>query len=132
MESLKSILVPTDFSPTAWKAVLMGIRISVPSKASLHLVHFNPQEDAEYQEEVRDKLEDISENLSKIYNLNVDSRVMSGDPAKAMSLCVRDQVVDLVVIGMNGTGSNEVGTFTQEILKRLKCPVLVVPSGEVV
>lgn len=130
MESLKSVLVPTDFSPTAWQAVMMGIRISLPSKADLHLVHIHPQEDDEFQEEVKDKLQDISTNLSTIYNLHVDSYVLRGDPRSAIQEFASMQAVDLVVMGMNGTSSNEIGSITQMILQQLKCPVLVVPPEQ--
>lgn len=130
MKSIKAVMVPTDFSPTAWRAVLMGIRISLGNRSDLHLIHINPQEDREYQEEIREKLTHISENLSLIYSLSVKSTVISGEPTQAINAYIKSSEIDLIVMGQNGTGSNDLGSLTRLVLGNLTCPVMVVPQGK--
>jgi nucleotide-binding universal stress UspA family protein len=129
MDSIKGVLVPTDFSPTAWQAVLAGIKIAKISKAPLSLVHITQSENnKEYQDEVRSKLENIALNLSSIYGVSIDSIMVIGEPKSEIGKLINKLEIDMVVMGLNGTGGNEIGSLTGFIMHHLNCPVMVVPA----
>ena len=130
MDNIKGVLVPTDFSPTAWQAVLAGIKISRTSKVTLSLLHIAPpSEDTAYLLEVQTKLSNIGGNLSSIYNIEIESEVVIGDPVEEISkYMARKENIDLIVMGLNGSGSNEVGSLTDQMLHQLNYPVMVVPA----
>jgi nucleotide-binding universal stress UspA family protein len=130
MDNIKGILVPTDFSPTAWQAVLAGIKISRTSHVPLYLIHIAPTgEDVEYLTEIQSKLRNISDNLSSIYGVKIDSEILLGDPVSEIKKYIKRKVnIDLVVMGLNGSGSNELGRLTDKVLHNLNFPVMVVPA----
>ncbi|WP_258104294.1 universal stress protein [Marinoscillum sp. MHG1-6] len=131
MENIKGVLVPTDFSPTAWKAVMTGIRLAKGSNSPLTLMHITPYtSDSQYVEEIDTKLRNISENLSGLYSLNVKSVIGYGDRLEAITNFIREAGAEIIVMGLNGTGSNEIGSMTGEMLRHLECPVVVVPAME--
>ncbi len=132
MDNIKGILVPTDFSPTAWQAVLAGIKISRTSKVPLSLIHITPSsEDVEYLLELQTKLRNISDNLASIYDVEILSEIAIGDPVDEITKYLkRKGNIDLVVMGLNGSGSNEVGSLTDQILHHLSYPVMVVPAAK--
>lgn len=129
MEGLKGVLVPTDFSPPAWQAVLSGIRLAKISRATVTLVHITtPSSDKVYFEELRSKLENIAKNLSSIYGVTVQSLVVEGQPWEEIEKFIDSLDIDMVVMGLNGTGGNEIGSLTGYLMHHLSCPVTVVPA----
>lgn len=129
MDRINGVLVPTDFSPTAWQAVLTGIKVAKASQAPLSLMHITPlTEDTEYLEEINTKLHNISENLSSIYGIEIASIITKGEPIRQINDFIAKSHVDFVVVGLNGSGSNEIGSVTDKLLKDLHCPVMVVPA----
>ncbi len=129
MDSIKGVLVPTDFSPTAWQAVLAGIKIARISKAPLSLVHITQSnDDKEYEDEVRSRLENIALNLSAIYDVSIEGIIIAGEPKSEIEKLITVLNIDMVVMGLNGTGGNEIGSLTGYIMHHLNCPVMVVPA----
>lgn len=132
MENIKGVLVPTDFSPTAWQAVMVGIKISRTSNVPLTLIHITPSSnDLEYLLELQTKLRNIGENLSSIYNVQIESEIAIGEPVDEIEKFLKRKAhIDLVVMGLNGSGSNEVGSLTDQLLHHLSYPVMVVPAAK--
>lgn len=130
MDNLKNVLVPTDFSPTAWQAVLAGIKMAKNVGAPVNLIHVTPiDSDDKYTEELQTKLQNIAENLSSIYNVKVNSIVKKGETRNVIENCISKLKVDMVVMGLNGTGGNEIGSLTGYVMHHLNCPVTVVPGS---
>ena len=131
MKNISGVLVPTDFSPTAWQAVLMGIKVAKASQAPLSLMHITtPTEDQEYLQDINTKLQNISENLSSIYGVEIHSIIAKGDPVVEINQFIEKSDIDFVIMGLNGSGSNEVGSLTNQVLHHLACPVMVVPANK--
>lgn len=129
MENIQGVLVPTDFSPTAWKAVMMGIRLAKANQSSLTLMHVTPYtSDTVYLDEIDTKLRNISVNLAGLYDISVESVIGYGDRLEAIKGYIHKTGADMIVMGLNGTGSNEIGSMTDELLRHLECPVVIVPS----
>lgn len=129
MKSIKGVLVPTDFSPNAWQAVLTGIKLAKIGGAPVHLIHIAPNKSAiDYLKDLDTKLKNIAENLSTIYSVAVESIIKEGDPRTEIENSIENLDVDMVVMGLNGTGGNEIGSLTGYVMHHLNCPVMVVPA----
>ncbi|MFY0601411.1 MAG: universal stress protein [Cyclobacteriaceae bacterium] len=131
MNNIKGILIPTDFSPTAWQAVLAGIRLAKTNNCPVNLIHISPESsDKKYLNELRVKLQNIAKNLSGIYGIAVESLVVEGEPWAEIEKFIESLQIDMVVMGLNGTGGNEIGSLTGYVMHHLNCPVMVVPSSK--
>lgn len=128
MENLKSILIPTDFSPTAWQAILAGIKMAKNIGAPINLIHITPTSiDEPYQDELTTRLQNIADNLSSIYAVSVASIVIKGEPREVIEQYIIESHTEMIVMGLNSTGGNEIGNLTGYVMHHLNCPVTVVP-----
>ncbi|MGA8853550.1 MAG: universal stress protein [Christiangramia sp.] len=148
---MKNILLPTDFSENSINAIKYALRIFENRTCTFYLLHtFTP---AAYhtgeafknftsmelvqatRESAAKKMKTLIGGLkSEFDNQNhhlkwvVDFNLLIG---KIRSL-VKEKKIDLIIMGTQGaTGAREIflGTHTMYTIKKVKCPVLAVPSG---
>jgi nucleotide-binding universal stress UspA family protein len=145
---MKTILVPTDFSPAAKIAMDVAAEIALKENAQLILLHIVelPADDSfnvEGQMATSDDLEEriftmkliekakftLSRMVAQINLKGVAtlSELRLGNPFHGIRSMITDHKVDLVVMGTAGHSKLEemiIGSNTEKVVRHAKCPVL--------
>ena len=146
---MKNILIPTDFSDNAYKAISYAVRLLKDETCTFHLLHtYTP---AIYQSEYllhspgqlglgdiyrtdsETKLEDLKQKV--ISQFNNPKHIFKTYSAfsvlmEAIDELVESKKIDLLIMGTQGaTGAKEIflGSSTVHTIKRAKCTVLAIP-----
>jgi nucleotide-binding universal stress UspA family protein len=137
--SLKHILYATDFSPAAEAALPYVKGLSNQYGAKVHAVHVRfpatypivgpealPQVMEAAEEQAKFEAQQLHEMLHSVPH---DVTVSEGDLWPTINDMVRQQNIDMIVIGTRGrtgVGSALLGSVAEEIFRRAPCPVLTV------
>ncbi|MGV3503897.1 MAG: universal stress protein [Adhaeribacter sp.] len=149
---MKKILCPTDFSKAATNAVSFAALIAERTGAALTLLHvvhlplLAKTETAlsanevlgEHQKQATDKLLALRHHLEQTHatgSLQIECLVKHALLVDAVQDLARDQGYDLVVMGSTGGGNTLeeilIGSHTEGVIEKVKCPVLTVPAKAV-
>ncbi len=139
-EVFKSILIPTDFSPSAWKAMRIGLELAHLYRATATVLHVYPaatedeqnvpQELFEQLEKVRTNMEVITNELTEEQKVQTTNIVVAGNVHETLLEFVQRDKYDLVLMGVNSHGSdNSPGKHTLVVMEQSNIPVLVVPTN---
>ena len=126
---MTEILVATDFSDGARRALAVGASYARLMHARIHLLHVSAAAgmDAMYP------LADVTAETGRDVSITLVGR--SGDPAGEIIRYAASHSIDLIVMGTHGrTGFTRVllGSVVERVLRGAPCPVLVVsPHGPV-
>jgi|SRR5690606_8518113 len=148
---MKNILLPTDFSDNSWNAIAYALQLYEGEECTFHL--FNVYTPAIYHVEyvlsypaqyglvdaVRETalqgLHEIVDRISKEFN-NPNHKFETVAWFDTLVFGIKELVderhIDLIVMGTKGaTGAKEVlfGSNTVQVLKRIKSPILAIPSN---
>lgn len=150
---MKKILVLIDFSESSWKAASVAGHIAQQTQAQLTLFHtlhlpiaettelalMASQLMEEQKQDAQQKLEAFCERLTQKMAQEESAgplvtclvrEVLLSDGVEQM---VTEEGYDLVVMGTTGSGDSLeeviIGSNTQSIIGRVKCPVLAIPEG---
>lgn len=139
-----TVLVPMDFSPAATRALEFAAELCEQGVCGrLLLVHGNyiPVELAEFAagtDELTTRLSDraadlLSQQLGNLCDRGISAEyfALQGAPADVILDTVREQRVDLVVMGTHGhSGLAHVllGSVAERVVQRAACPVLTLKS----
>lgn len=149
---MKTILVPTDFSEQALYALDLACSIAEKSDATVQLLNvveapqgtsFNTMGevtapngmDSVFLVQLLNKQEEELRKLvkdAKYEQINLEGEVVVGNPYESISRSIADREVDLVVMGTQGSSGIEevlVGSNTEKVVRRAKCPVLTVKEA---
>jgi nucleotide-binding universal stress UspA family protein len=137
--SLKNILFATDFSPAAEAALPYVKGLSKQYEAKVHAVHVRlpatypivgpemmPQVIEAAEEQAKFEAQQLHEMFAGVPH---DVTVREGDIWPTVSDMVRQQNIDLIVIGTRGRtgfGRALLGSAAEEIFRCAPCPVLTV------
>lgn len=143
---MKTIIAPTDFSNPALNAVYYAADLAAQIKANLSLLHVCqlPVSFSEVPvpaESITTQIKDAEESINRLKedishrtgnNINIDAEIKTGSVVTEIeSLC--DAVKPYaVVMGTQGASAAErlfFGSNTLAAMKRLTCPLIVVPPG---
>lgn len=147
---MKKILVPTDFSDFADKALQTAVNIAKKIKAEIFLVNVNEMSVAalpiaEYyyydKEKEQSYLQMVNESLDKtlkkiasdmdLGDIPIYTFVESGLLVDAIEEVCKREKVDLIVMGTQGaSGTKEmlIGSNTEKIARNTPCPMLSIPN----
>lgn len=144
MPAMNRIVVATDFSQNAKKALDTAEEIARESGAELHVLHVYPllmhaissdlvPDDPQFEQRLREQLEGtLAETLAGLSkNLTVASALIQGTPAREIPQYAENVGADLIVMGTHGrTGFQHMvlGSVAERTLRLSKVPVLTVPS----
>jgi universal stress protein A len=147
--TLKSILVPTDFSEASSAAVEYGRALTVAFDASLHLLHVvtEPLHEtwagyapgAEFLEAVDRLRAEAQKRLERLIpraelgNGHIVVATAWGDPSDEVLKYARNHSIDVIVCGTHGRrGWDHVmmGSVAERIVRLAPCPVLTVHAVE--
>ena len=146
-EPVKRLVVATDFSDTAERALEVGIRFAKLMGAALDLVHVYPLPSTGVVSPMPgvipaplpgpDELQTIEQRLAALgakvreAGVQVLSTTLVGDPPDEINSYARRVVADLIVVGTHGrTGIRRalLGSVAEQVVRRAHCPVIVVPG----
>lgn len=143
---IKKILVPTDFSEYAERAVAHAVALAKPFGASLHLLHVvqlpmlpaNPEAPPipitfwqEMRTHARARLVPVQKQIES-QGVRCEIEVVEDIPGFAIAAAAERAHADLIVMGSRGlTGLKHVllGSVAERTVRAAHCPVLTVKSG---
>lgn len=143
MISLKTILVPSDFSECSEAAVRYGRALAAAFQAKLHLLHVvqdpytQPWAAEAFPAPIGDLLEQwqaqagtrLTAIVPEAERASVVVATLIGSPFFEILRYANEQSVDLIVIGTHGRGPLGhmlLGSVAEKVVRRAPCPVLTV------
>ena len=150
MISLKSILVPTDFSKQSQSAIRYGVEFALKFGAKLHVLHavqdvanflpelgfINPAAALSNIEPMLQSASKSMEEFLKPYkNQGVEfvTHCLQGNPLDEIILLAKEENIDLIILGTHGhTGLAHLflGSLAETLVRQSPCPVLSLRSPE--
>lgn len=136
---MQKILVPTDFSENATRAIAYASALYADRPSLFILIHIQENtdkllaDDGDYTNEVQlitQKIEKCKEAFNNPIH-QVASIIEAGSFVENIRKVVGAREIDLIVMGTKGTSDANlmpIGTNTQNIITKVQCPVLVVPN----
>ena len=138
--TIKNVAVATDFTSCSEHAVEHGLAVARHFGATLHFFHllqpskfaFVPEMMPALAEVVKRDCEEMVDRLSRDHRLNgIEYRrwVEQGEVAEIAGAFVREQHIDLLIVGTHGRGGVPrmlLGSVAQQMFHSVRCPVLAV------
>jgi nucleotide-binding universal stress UspA family protein len=144
MLTVSSLLVPTDFSENAGKALALAKEIARGTKATLHIMHIvepvvYPADwsyaqvgfadiEQELQTNATTELEKLAATL-KAEGFTVETSVRRGRASDEICGYALEHSISIIAIGTHGRSGFEhflFGSTTERVLRKAPCPVLSV------
>lgn len=134
------ILFPTDFSETAKQAYTIIKDLSVSGAMKITLMHVQDQAKIEphlldrldeFNEIDQARLDALKEDLHEISDVQVDTLLSYGNPAKEILTAIKDRQVQLAVMGSQGRGYIKelfLGSVSHNIVRMSEASVLLIPA----
>ncbi len=145
---MKRILVPTDFTEEARIALDLAIEIAQKTGATIKLVNvfeypvataytaldvggpdpFEGEVAREMMAKNKKQLDDLAA-AARERNVDIIKEVKIGNPYISISGELKDEDVDLVVMGSKGTSGLEevlIGSNTEKVVRHAPCPVITI------
>ena len=143
----KQILLPTDFSENAQKALEFTLDLASRSNAKLILAHSieDPYDFAPLKEDIKSRatrkvkllLQDLKEQIAQnkeYQNLKVETLILNGRIVTSLlDEVYSNPAIELIVMGTKGTaGIKKIlfGSNTSELVLHADVPVLAIPNSE--
>jgi len=139
---MQKILVPTDFSANAFKAIAYAAEIAKVSGAQLHLLHViepsvnmvTMQTDSLNKEVIKNRTTQLSNTLksaSSVYpEIKITPSLIGGKVADSIINYSQKNGITLIVMGTKGAGGMKkflIGTVASETVSKSRVPVLTIP-----
>jgi nucleotide-binding universal stress UspA family protein len=139
--AIKRILIPTDFSETAQLAVAHGVYMAQLFNAQIFMLHAEeytvnpiipdepvvPAEIKQTDESAQQRLHKLASEIIMKYAVNLSIILASGRPSKAIVAAVKENEIDLIIMGTHGASGFEeffLGSNTHRVVNLAPCPVL--------
>jgi len=149
MLTLKTVLVPTDFSDASESALRFGKAMAEAFGASLHVVHVMedllahawaaevyvssmPQLRDEIEKESRQRLGALLTDGEK-GQFRAETALLAGNPFLEIIRYAKAHDVDLIVMGTHGRGPIAhmlLGSVAEKVVRKSPCPVLTVREAQ--
>jgi nucleotide-binding universal stress UspA family protein len=155
MITIKTILVPIDFSESSHKAVLYGFSLAKQYRAKVillsviddrifeetlmfadsTLLKYNEHDARESRKDiVKKKIDPIVEEMQrKFEGVKIKEEVCFGIVYEEIVKCAQEKEVDMIIMGSHGiTGIKHslIGGITEKVIRKAPCPVLTVKNIE--
>ena len=128
---MKKILVPTDFSPNAEKALNYAVQIAKRTRGEINIVHgVETQKIPEATQEAELKMQALKKSIMEAEQLTVHTKIYADSSVNSITTAIHEYKPDLIVMGTLGSsGVKELiyGSRTGVIIGRSPVPVLAVP-----
>jgi universal stress protein A len=149
MLTLKTILVPTDFSDASQAALEYAKGLAAAFGCSIHIIHvmedllahaWSAEVYVASMPNLRDEIEkEANERLAAMVTdaereqFRVATASIPGNPFLEIIRYAKAQQIDLVVIGTHGRGAIAhmlLGSVAEKVVRKSPCPVLTVRSAQ--
>ncbi len=128
---MKKILVPTDFSKNAEKALNYAVQLAKKTDGEIFLMHTVESKLTEEDAlNARDKLTETAKSIQEISNIIVTEKIFYGIPLYAIEDAIKLFEIDLVVMGTLGNAAFKekiFGSKTASVIGQSPVPVLAIP-----
>jgi nucleotide-binding universal stress UspA family protein len=141
---MKTILVPTDFSPNADKALNFAVHIARKTKAKIILVHacdlleltfkdnlwLKKQYNQQIISEANDKLVAYCQSIQKAEKVTIRKKLYHGLVTDTIIYAAKTNKADLIIMGTLGSANVKekiFGSKTASVIGRAAIPVLAIP-----
>jgi len=145
MITIDKILCPVDFSEVSGKSIRYAREFAVGMGASLHLLNvveprpmavdmslsYVPLEE-DLEKAAREDLEEIA-GAERKHGVEVSLDVRIGSPSDSILEVAAEEGVSLIILGSHGkTGLSRLlmGSVAESVVRKAKCPVLIVKAEE--
>ena len=144
---MKRILVPTDFSPTAEKALRFAVNVALKNKGTVMLYHVyqsinkstsvdldktRKQSDAQTETDLNEKLQRLIKAIvTNNDHLPVNAAVGNGPIINNILKFTEKNNIDLIVMGtqgVNGLKKGVMGSVASSIGQKSEIPILLIPE----
>lgn len=142
---MKTILVPTDFSDNAENALYYAIDLAKKENAKIILLHafhinysnpaipldFMLEEEKRVLDESNNKLKEHALKISYAGKIEYDYLSVEDSPIEAILNSIKDNEVDLVIMGTKGETDflgSIFGSVAAKVIEKATCPVIAIPS----
>lgn len=137
---MKNIIIPTDFSENVDRAIDFAITNFNAPDTKFWLIHVYrmPYSGAVISTDVDDLLKDQREaflniqfeaTLERYPNLKIKAQAIQGIFEDVIDKLIKEESIDLVVMGTTGTGGVLFGSMAASIVKNVAAPVVLVPTN---
>jgi len=144
MIALRTVLMPTDFSAPANRALEYAKSIAENFHAALHVLHVeediaigDPMLTASALADIQEAAESFPTRIAAAFTAEERSRlklvtaVVRGSPHDAILDYAKEHGIELIVLGTHGRGMVErllLGSVAERIVRHAPCPVLTVKA----
>ncbi len=141
---MQEILVPTDFSPNAFKAIAYASEIAKATGATLHILHVieptlnlaTMQTDSSNRKIIDNRIEKLEQTLKSTTAVFPEIKLIpflsGGKVIESISAYVAQKEIDLIVMGTKGASGLKqyfTGTITSGVVSQTTIPVLTIPAA---
>lgn len=142
---MKTVLIPIDFSDSAWKAAGYAANLYRNIPCEFLIVHtFHVPSSivgvdvsahiSSSSKEINEKMNEF-EQAFREFDMHPESVIKTvvkyGVPSSVIQDQVRENFVDIIIMGTTGASNNEtvvLGSTTMTVLKGASCPILCIPE----
>ena len=138
----RSVLLAVDFSMFSRRAAIVSAEL-LQAPAEIHLVHvlsgmeflptISEQWRDDYQEEVLERLTDLSTELEAVPGCETRFHVLEGEPSHQILTFAKGKNIDMLAAGSHGhsfVGRLMMGSVSTRLVRASDVPVLVVPPTD--
>lgn len=141
---MKKILVPTDFSPNAVRAIDYAVQIAKLNQATIHIIHacdhlyaldmgyVLSKEDynKKITDEAFDKLEIIKKSIEETEKVLVNTQLYSGAVNDTILVAAQEHNAEIIImgtLGVSGLKDKIFGSKTASLIGNSTVPILAIP-----
>lgn len=133
-------VIAVDFSPESMEAARAAMHLLDP-KSEIHLAHVRPAVtifdgsglwEEEYERVAADQLGKFKQTLAAPRTMRVETTILTGKPAQALTEFANKKDADLIVSGTHGIGMMRrifIGSVATGLLHKTEISLLVVPTS---
>ncbi|MFY0607025.1 MAG: universal stress protein [Cyclobacteriaceae bacterium] len=144
MSLYNKVLIPTDFTMVAWKAVKEGMKL-VGNGGTITLLHvYSPRtrfisRDRQGQAQSDKTIESLRRELSEFCNrletsnhIQIKPELLEGDVDREILKYIKEKSPDIVLMGVNSnTMDNQPGSHLRYIKAHTNVPLMVVENDSI-
>ena len=147
---MKNILIPTDFSENSFNAATYAMLFFKNLTANFYFLHVSLMKEVGDEEcfyEISNSVpgkEKAYNPIERLQNEIVKAKAISDNKShkfyyiheyvqfvEAVKKTIEEKEIDLMIMGTKGAAKNNLallGSYTADVITRVKCPVLIIPS----